>query len=200
MSVKLFQTKWTRLYRILLKLTKTHKLYGKQIKYCKRSKTMMMKTIQLNSDILEFKIVLISNRNSFRFVRLFLKSGVIFKPKFEDKGGLTNDPTRNTLESTDNSGAREVLTIKVLGGSGRKTANIGDVMVCTVKNATPGGVVKKGDVFKAVIVRTKSGVRGHDGSYIKFDENACVIIRDDKGPRGTWYLRTCCSVILKVTS
>ncbi|MGE5051911.1 MAG: 50S ribosomal protein L14, partial [Bacillota bacterium] len=76
------------------------------------------------------------------------------------------------LKVADNSGAREVLTIKVLGGSGRKTANIGDVIVCTVKNATPGGVVKKGDVVKAVIVRTKSGVRRNDGSYIKFDENA----------------------------
>ena len=89
------------------------------------------------------------------------------------------------LKVADNSGAREVLTIKVLGGSGRKTANIGDVIVATVKNATPGGVVKKGDVVKAVIVRTKSGVRRPDGSYIKFDENACVIIRDDKSPRGT---------------
>lgn len=89
------------------------------------------------------------------------------------------------LKVADNSGAREVLTIKVLGGSGRKTANIGDIIVCTVKNATPGGVVKKGDVVKAVVVRTKSGVRRNDGSYIKFDENACVIIRDDKGPHGT---------------
>lgn len=89
------------------------------------------------------------------------------------------------LKVADNSGAREVLTIKVLGASGRKTANIGDIIVCTVKNATPGGVVKKGDVVKAVVVRTKSGVRREDGSYIKFDENACVIIRDDKGPRGT---------------
>ena len=79
------------------------------------------------------------------------------------------------LKVADNSGAREVLTIKVLGGSGRKTANIGDIIVCTVKNATPGGVVKKGDVVKAVVVRTKSGVRRNDGSYIKFDENACVI-------------------------
>ena len=77
------------------------------------------------------------------------------------------------LKVADNSGAREVLTIKVLGGSGRKTANIGDIIVCTVKNATPGGVVKKGDVVKAVVVRTKSGVRRNDGSYIKFDENAC---------------------------
>ena len=75
------------------------------------------------------------------------------------------------LKVADNSGAREVLTIKVLGGSGRKTANIGDIIVCTVKNATPGGVVKKGDVVKAVVVRTKSGVRRNDGSYIKFDEN-----------------------------
>lgn len=84
------------------------------------------------------------------------------------------------LRIADNSGAREILTIKVLGGSGRKTANIGDVIVATVKQATPGGVVKKGDVVKAVIVRTKSGARRADGSYIKFDENAAVIIRDDK--------------------
>ena len=89
------------------------------------------------------------------------------------------------MKVADNSGAREVLTIKVLGGSGRKTANIGDIVVCTVKKATPGGVVKKGDVVKAVIVRTKSGVRRKDGTYIKFDENACVIIKDDKSPRGT---------------
>jgi large subunit ribosomal protein L14 len=89
------------------------------------------------------------------------------------------------LKVADNSGAREVLTIKVLGGSGRKFANIGDVIVCTVKQATPGGVVKKGDVVKAVVVRTKFGVRRNDGTYIKFDENACVIIRDDKSPRGT---------------
>ncbi len=89
------------------------------------------------------------------------------------------------LKVADNSGAREVLTIKVLGGSGRKYANIGDVIVCTVKDATPGGVVKKGDVVKAVVVRTKSGVRRKDGTYIRFDENACVIIRDDKSPRGT---------------
>nr|WP_192918913.1 50S ribosomal protein L14 [Enterococcus durans] len=89
------------------------------------------------------------------------------------------------LKVADNSGAREILTIKVLGGSGRKTASIGDVIVATVKQATPGGVVKKGDVVKAVIVRTKSGARRTDGSYIKFDENAAVIIRDDKSPRGT---------------
>ncbi|MBO0600843.1 50S ribosomal protein L14 [Sporosarcina sp. E16_3] len=89
------------------------------------------------------------------------------------------------MKVADNSGAREVLTIKVLGGSGRKTANIGDVVVVTVKKATPGGVVKKGEVVKAVIVRTKSGVRRKDGTYITFDENACVIIRDDKSPRGT---------------
>ena len=89
------------------------------------------------------------------------------------------------LKVADNSGAREVLTIKVLGGSNRKTANIGDIIVATVKQATPGGVVKKGDVVKAVVVRTKSGARRPDGSYIKFDENACVIIRDDKSPRGT---------------
>ena len=89
------------------------------------------------------------------------------------------------MKVADNSGAREVLTIKVLGGTGRKVANIGDIVVCTVKKATPGGVVKKGEVVKAVIVRTKTGVRRNDGSYITFDDNACVIIRDDKSPRGT---------------
>lgn len=89
------------------------------------------------------------------------------------------------LNVADNSGAREVLCIKVLGGSGRKVANVGDVIVCTVKHATPGGVVKKGDIVRAVVVRTKSGVRRNDGSYIRFDENAAVIIRDDKSPRGT---------------
>ncbi|KRK97114.1 ribosomal protein L14 [Secundilactobacillus odoratitofui DSM 19909 = JCM 15043] len=89
------------------------------------------------------------------------------------------------LKVADNSGAREILTIKVLGGSKRRYASIGDVIVATVKQATPGGVVKKGDVVKAVIVRTTSRVRRADGSYIKFDENAAVLIRDDKSPQGT---------------
>ena len=89
------------------------------------------------------------------------------------------------LKVADTSGAREILVIKVLGGSYRKTGNIGDVVVATVKQATPGGVVKKADVVKAVIVRTKSGARRADGSYIKFDENAAVIINADKSPRGT---------------
>lgn len=89
------------------------------------------------------------------------------------------------LKVADNSGAREILVIKILGGSRVKTANIGDIIVATVKQATPGGVVKKGDVVKAVIVRTKSGARREDGSYIKFDENAGVIINADKSPRGT---------------
>lgn len=89
------------------------------------------------------------------------------------------------MKVADNSGAREVLVIKVLGGSGAKTANIGDEVIVTVKHATPGGVVKKGEVARAVIVRSKSGLRRPDGSYIKFDENACVIIREDKAPRGT---------------
>ena len=89
------------------------------------------------------------------------------------------------LKVADNSGAREILVIKVLGGSYRKTGKIGDVVVAPVKQATPGGVVKKADVVKAVIVRTKSGARRADGSYIKFDENAAVIINADKSPRGT---------------
>ena len=89
------------------------------------------------------------------------------------------------LKVADNSGAREILTIKVLGGSKRRYAGIGDIIVATVKQATPGGVVKKGDVVKAVVVRTRSRVRRNDGSYISFDENAAVLIKDDKSPQGT---------------
>ena len=93
--------------------------------------------------------------------------------------------SESRLKVADNSGAKEILAIKVLGGSGRTFAGIGDVIVASVKSAAPGGVVKKGEVVKAVIVRTKSGARRTDGSYIKFDENAAVIIKDDKTPRGT---------------
>ncbi len=89
------------------------------------------------------------------------------------------------LAVADNTGAREIMCIKVLGGSRRRYANIGDIIVASVKEAAPGGVVKKGEVVKAVVVRSKSGVRREDGSYIKFDENAAVIIKDDKEPRGT---------------
>ncbi len=89
------------------------------------------------------------------------------------------------LKVADNSGAKEILCIRVLGGSNRRTGNIGDIIVATVKSATPGGVVKKGEVIKAVIVRSKKGLRRKDGSYIKFDDNAAVIIKDDKTPTGT---------------
>lgn len=89
------------------------------------------------------------------------------------------------LRVADNSGAKEIMCIRVLGGSWRKWGNIGDIIVASVKSATPGGVVKKGDVVKAVIVRSVKGVRRADGSYIRFDENAAVIIKDDKQPKGT---------------
>ena len=89
------------------------------------------------------------------------------------------------LKVADNTGAKEIHTIRVLGGSKRKYGNIGDVIVASVRKATPGGTVKKGDVVKAVIVRTKRGVRREDGTYVRFDENAAVIIKEDKNPRGT---------------
>ena len=85
----------------------------------------------------------------------------------------------------DNTGAKELLCIRVLGGTGRRYANIGDVVVCSVKKAAPGGMVKRGEVVKAVVVRSVKGLKRADGSYIKFDENAAVIIREDKTPRGT---------------
>ncbi|HHT53620.1 MAG TPA: 50S ribosomal protein L14 [Clostridiales bacterium] len=92
---------------------------------------------------------------------------------------------QSLLKVADNTGAKLLMCIRVLGGTNRRYANIGDVIVATVKKATPGGVVKKSEVVKAVIVRTKHGVKRADGSYIKFDENSAVIIKEDKNPRGT---------------
>ena len=92
---------------------------------------------------------------------------------------------QSLMKVADNTGAKELMCIRVLGGTGRRYAGIGDVVVCAVKKATPGGVVKKGDVVKAVVVRTAKGLRRADGSYIKFDENAAVIINEDKHPKGT---------------
>ena len=89
------------------------------------------------------------------------------------------------LKVADNTGAKELMCIRVLGGTGRRYANIGDVIVCAVKKAAPGGVVKKGDVVKAVVVRSVHGMKRADGSYIKFDENAAVVIKEDNTPKGT---------------
>ena len=93
--------------------------------------------------------------------------------------------TESYLKVADNTGAKEIHCIRVLGGSKRKYGNIGDVIVASVRKAAPGGTVKKGDVVKAVIVRTKRGIRREDGTYVRFDENAAVIIKEDKNPRGT---------------
>ena len=92
---------------------------------------------------------------------------------------------QSLMKVADNTGAKELMCIRVLGGSGRRYASIGDIVVCCVKKAAPGGVVKKGDVVKAVVVRTVKETRRADGSYIKFDENAAVIIKEDKTPKGT---------------
>ena len=93
--------------------------------------------------------------------------------------------TETRLKVDDNSGAKELLCIRILGGTSRRYANIGDVIVCAVKEASPGGMVKKGDVVRAVVVRTKKGARRDDGSYVKFDQNAAVVIKEDKNPVGT---------------
>ena len=92
---------------------------------------------------------------------------------------------QSLMTVADNTGAKELMCIRVLGGTGRRYANIGDVVIASVKKAAPGGVVKKGDVVKAVIVRSATGLRREDGSYIRFDENAAVLIKEDKNPRGT---------------
>jgi len=93
--------------------------------------------------------------------------------------------TQSLMKVADNTGAKELMCIRVLGGTRRRYGNVGDLVVCSVKKATPGGVVKKGEVVTAVIVRTRSGLRRADGSTVKFDDNAAVIIREDKNPRGT---------------
>ena len=92
---------------------------------------------------------------------------------------------QSLMKVADNTGAKELMCIRVLGGTGRRYANIGDVVVACVKKATPGGVVKKGEVVKAVVVRSKHGIKRADGSYIKFDEKSAVIIKEDKTPKGT---------------
>jgi len=92
---------------------------------------------------------------------------------------------QTVLKSADNTGAKELKCIKVLGGSKRRYANIGDVIVCSVKNAAPGGTVKKGEIVRCVVVRSKKGIRRNDGTYIRFDENAAVIIQEDQEPQGT---------------
>ena len=103
-------------------------------------------------------------------------------PKKEEKTVIQQ---QSLMKVADNTGAKELMCIRVLGGSGRRYAGIGDIVVCSVKKATPGGIVKKGDVVKAVIVRSTSGVRRKDGTYVRFDENAAVIIDSQKQPRGT---------------
>ena len=103
-------------------------------------------------------------------------------PKKEEKTVIQQ---QSLMKVADNTGAKELMCIRVLGGSGRRYAGIGDIVVCAVKKAAPGGVVKKGDVVKAVVVRTAKETRRADGSYIKFDENAAVVIKEDKTPRGT---------------
>ncbi len=103
-------------------------------------------------------------------------------PKQED---FTVIQQQTMMKVADNTGAKEIMCIRVLGGSGRRYASVGDVVVAAVKKAAPGGQVKKGDVVKVVVVRTKKGVRRPDGSYIRFDDNAAVVIKDDKNPVGT---------------
>ena len=103
-------------------------------------------------------------------------------PKKEEKTVIQQ---QSLMKVADNTGAKELMCIRVLGGSGRRYAGIGDIVVCAVKKAAPGGVVKKGDVVKAVVVRTAKETRRADGSYIKFDENAAVVIKEDKTPKGT---------------
>ena len=159
---------------------KTHPQYGKRVKYSKKFKAHD----ENNEARIGDKVVIMETRplsatKRFRLVEIAEKA---VKSDWEVKLMIQNE---SRLRVADNTGAKEVLVIRCLGGSVRKFSNIGDIVVCTVKQAAPGGTVKKGDVVKGVIVRTKRGVRRENGTYIRFDDNAVVLIKDDNTPRGT---------------
>ena len=158
-----------------------HPLYNKIVK-----KTYKLKAHDENNDAKIGDTVKVMETRPLSKDKRWRLVEVVERAKYAHEGRrkiMVQQESR--LKVADNTGAKEILCIRVVGGSTRRYANIGDVIVATVKDATPGGVVKKGDVVKAVVVRSVKGAHRKDGSYIKFDENAAVIIKDDKTPRGT---------------
>ena len=155
-----------------------HPLYGKIVK-----RTYKLKAHDENNECKVGDRVRVMETRPLSKDKRWRLVEIIEKAKSGGADKMVQQETR--LRVADNTGAKEILCIRVMGGSTRRYANIGDVIVASVKDATPGGVVKKGDVVKAVVVRTVKGARRKDGSYIRFDENAAVIIKDDKTPRGT---------------
>ena len=134
-------------------------------------------------------VVAVEDSVKHKLYNKIVKRTVRFKAHDENnecgKGDRVKIMETRPLSVADNTGAKELMCIRVLGGTGRRYANIGDIIVASVKKAAPGGVVKKGDVVRAVVVRSAKGVRREDGTYIRFDENAAVIVKEDKNPRGT---------------
>ena len=157
---------------------KAHPLYGKQTKFSRKFKAHDENNEAKVGDTVEIiETRKLSRDKHFRLLRIVEKAVIL------QEVIIIHNESR--LKVADNTGAKELLVIRCLGGSNRKTSNIGDVVVCSVKEAAPGGSAKKGQVVKAVIVRTKYGISRENGSYIKFDDNAAVIIKDDKTPVGT---------------
>ena len=155
-----------------------HSLYGKAVKRTKKVKAHDENNeCQIGDKVRIMETRPLSKDKRWRLVNIV--------EKVKSRRLLRMIQTETRLRVADNSGAKELLTIRILGGTSRQYANIGDIVVCAVKEATPGGAVKKSDVVKAVIVRTKHGARRADGSYVKFDQNAAVIIKDDMQPVGT---------------
>ena len=160
-----------------------HPLYGKIVKRTYKLKAHDEKNeCGIGDTVKVMETRPLSKDKRWRLVEIIEKAKQAFHST-ERRNNMIQQETR--LKVADNTGAKELLCIRVMGGSTRRYASIGDVIVASVKDATPGGVVKKGDVVKAVVVRTVNSTRRKDGSYIRFDENAAVIIRDDKTPRGT---------------
>ena len=157
---------------------RAHPLYGKQVKFTRKFKAHDENNEAKVGDVVEIaETRALSKDKHFRLVKIVEKAVIL------QEEVMVRNETR--LKVADNTGAKELLVIRCLGGSNRKTSNIGDIVVCSVKEATPGGTAKKGQVVKAVIVRTKYGLARENGSFIKFDDNAAVIIKEDNTPLGT---------------
>ena len=169
----------TRLFTVLVETYRNHPLYKKRVKYSKKYAAHDENNIAKVGDTVRIAQTRpLSKTKRYELVEVTKKSCCFI-------GGNSYGNATSKLKVADNSGARELMVIRVLGGSKVRYGNIGDVVVGTVKKAIPNGTVKEGKVVKAVIVRSVQGLRREDGSYIKFDDNACVLIKDDKSPIGT---------------
>ena len=178
---KVVSTKMDKTIVVAIEDNFKHPLFGKVMK-----RRIKLHVHDENNECTVGDIVEVMETRPMSKTKRWRLASIIEKAKYSDERRIHTMIQQQTyMKVADNTGAKELMCIRVLGGTGRRYANIGDVVVATVKKATPGGTVKKGEVVKAVIVRSVKGIKRADGSYIKFDDNAAVIIKEDKNPRGT---------------